>query len=508
MNKNTPLINQFKAARRVSTPLIAVSTPDPAATIKTIADGVDGTGPEETMPALVQWDVVRGITPLNEEAREGLKSIASPNILINPVSALEEAVRLPKKAILFVHNAPRLFSTGDVLAVIQAIWNLRDTYKSDGRTLVLLGPEFDIPVELSHDIMLIEEPLPDENQLRAIVDESFEAVDIALPGDEDRNKAVAALLGLAAQQAEQVTAMSLTRKGLNMDMLWERKRQVIEEVPGLTVWRGEERFSDIGGLTNIKDLLLQVIAGKKSPRVFLYIDEMDKKISTQDNSSDGGVSGDQLATILSQMQDNQWTGITCFGPPGTSKSFLAKAAGNEAGVPTILLDLGACKGSLVGESEQKLRRVFKVIKAMAGDRVFVISTLNAIAGIPLELRRRFTYGTYFFDLPTAQERQEIWALYAKKYGLELEKIDDTDWSGADIFMCCDLAYNLECRISEAAARINPVALSAPDKIHGLRASANGKFLSASEPGFYKMPIDPTHGTANNKRRSIELPQEN
>ena len=51
------------------------------------------------------------------------------------------------------------------------------------------------------------------------------------------------LLGLAAFPAEQVLAMSLSRTGLDLDQLWERKRQVIEQAPGLSVWRGGETFT-------------------------------------------------------------------------------------------------------------------------------------------------------------------------------------------------------------------------------------------------------------------------
>jgi hypothetical protein len=46
--------------------------------------------------------------------------------------------------------------------------------------------------------------------------------------------------------------MSLSKKGLDLEQLWERKRQVIEQAPGLSVWRGGESFDDIGGCSNIK----------------------------------------------------------------------------------------------------------------------------------------------------------------------------------------------------------------------------------------------------------------
>jgi hypothetical protein len=46
--------------------------------------------------------------------------------------------------------------------------------------------------------------------------------------------------------------MSLVKRELDTADLWERKRQIIEQTPGLSVWRGGETFEDIGGVENVK----------------------------------------------------------------------------------------------------------------------------------------------------------------------------------------------------------------------------------------------------------------
>jgi hypothetical protein len=66
------------------------------------------------------------------------------------------------------------------------------------------------------------------------------------------DKAVDAIIGLAAFPAEQTVAMCLSRNGLDYDDLWERKRQAIEQVRGLSVWRGSESLDDIGGYEALK----------------------------------------------------------------------------------------------------------------------------------------------------------------------------------------------------------------------------------------------------------------
>ena len=60
------LLSKFKAARRVSTPLVAIRTSDPAATISVIEKSFNGSAP----PVLL-WDIARGIQWRNEE---GLKA--------------------------------------------------------------------------------------------------------------------------------------------------------------------------------------------------------------------------------------------------------------------------------------------------------------------------------------------------------------------------------------------------------------------------------------------------
>lgn len=462
---------------------MAISTPDPSATINGINAALNGSA-----PALVQWDAVRGLSALNKSGEDALARMGEEAAMAyNPTTALVCAQRLPAEGILFVHNAPRLLDASDALNVIQGIWNLRDLFKGDGRTLVLIGAAFSLPPELAGDVLLLDEARPGPQQLEEIVREAHLNADLAEPGDEICQSAVAAMLGLASFAAEQACAMSLTKTGLDLEALRERKCSTINATRGLSVWGGQESFDDIAGLENVKTFLAQVIRGRNAPRVVVFIDEIDKAFAGMSGDT-SGVAQDQGGTTLSWMQDTSATGIICIGPPGTSKSMLAKAVGNEAEILTIALDYGALKGSLMGESEQRLREAFKVLDAIAGERVLIIATCNSVASVPPEIRRRFNFGTFFFDLPTAQERAAIWALYCQKFALDLESaraIEDENWTGAEIRQCCDIAYRLDCPLAVAATYVVPVARSAADQIDALRSGASGRFLSASEPGIYR-----------------------
>jgi hypothetical protein len=482
-------IEQFNLARRASAPLVAVRTPDIDATMKTITLNKDNAN-----APIFLHDCVNGVTAVNGPAKPELRVLGEPKELANPVEMLVKAKLLKQDSILFMANLHRWFGEP---GVVQAIWNLRSIFKTNTRTLVLLGPDITLPPEIAQDVLVLDEPLPDTTHLEAIVAETYKAVGQSFPPKEIMSRAVDALCGLAAFSAEQVCAMSIRKTGMDLDALWERKRQQIEQTPGLSVWRGPERFSDIGGCGNIKQFLAGIMNGKERPRAIVFQDEIEKAFA----GAMGDLSGttqELLGNQLSFMQDHNSTGLLLLGVPGAAKSAMAKAFGNEAEIPLIQFDLGAMKGSLVGESNANMRTGLKVVEAVSQGRALWIATCNDIKNLPPELRRRYIFGTFFFDLPTMAERELIWDIYFDKFKLndrpksEQAKPVDTGWTGAEIKNCCNIAYQLQISPKKAAEYIIPLAVSAEDRIRTLRNEANSRYISAAYPGAYKAPpgLDP------------------
>src|SRR4051812_13281349 len=435
------LAAQVKAARRVSVPLIAVTTPDPAATIETVCAAV-----KESAPQLV-WDIVQGIRGRNEPGKEAAAKVQGEfdPTFGNPAALFTKARDLPPESLLIVHLAHRWIVDP---AVIQAVWNLRDVFKIDRRTVVMLGPAIDLPPELAGDVIVFDELLPDGEALSGIVREQFETIGLKLDEAKVLKPAIEAVQGLPAFQAEQVVAMSLTKEGLDVPALWERKRRQIELTPGLKVNREAVTFADVGGVETIKSFLGRILHGHARPNAVVFIDEIEKFLAgaTGSGQDSSGVSQDQLGSLLAYMQDQGAAGCIFVGPPGSAKSMVAKAAGTAAGIPTIQLDLGAMKGSLVGASEQNLRAALKVITSVSNGRSLWIATCNSIGDLPPELRRRFTLGTFFFDLPDERERKAIWKIWLARYGQKFTplgpNVADDGWTGAEIKQCCDIAYRL------------------------------------------------------------------
>lgn len=472
-------VQQFRAARRVSTPILNIRTPDPASSIALVTNAVK----TDTTP-LVLWDTMRGLVGLNELGKEEISRLlgeTSPSAVISPVEVLTSFYRAAEDTVLFLSNAHRFWTDP---AVTQGIWNVRDVFKAQGAMLILLTiPGATLPPELAQDVLTVYEPLPGPQDLERIVFELYRSADLGAPNVDMAKKAVDALIGLAAFPAEQSTAMCLHREGLDVRALWERKRQAIEEIPGLSVWGGRETFDDIGGCENVKRFLRALIAGAEAPRVVVFCDEIEKAFAGTGTDT-SGTKTEMTGTILSWMEDREADGVIFIGPPGAAKSAIAKATGNTAGIPTIAFDLSAMQNSLIGASGERLRAALAVIEVVSQGQSLWIATCNAITNLPPELRRRFRLGTYFFDLPTADERLQIWEIYKAKYGVSGEPPADDGWTGAEIKECCRKAYRLRMPLTEAAQYTVPVSRSAAEQIKALRQMASGKFLSASTPGIY------------------------
>lgn len=493
----TNLLEHFQAARAVSTPLIAIRTADPEGLMQKLQKA-------NNEAAILQWDVIRGWRARNDEGKLAISYAlkdTEEEATLSPVEHLALAQKLPfddesveaVSPILFAINIHRFL---DKPEVVQAICNLRDPFATSGRTLVMLGPDFKLPQELQQDVLVLDAPLPKDDELKLIVNRTIKAsgVKVEVPKME---AAVDAIRGLAAFPAEQAIAMSLcTGQSLDLDELWQKKRQMIRDTDALSIHAGKETFKDIGGCDQVKEFLLSVKNGKESPRVIIFMDEIEKAFAgaSSDWVGDGGVAKDAHGQTLQFMEDKEADGVIFVGPPGAAKSLVAKSFGNEASIPTITLDLGAAKGGIVGESEAKIRNAYKIIDAVGAGRCYFIATSNNIAVLPPELKRRFTSGIFYFPIPDEDngyrdrlERDRIWAIYLKKWKLDasqLKEVNDSGWTGAEIRNCARMAYRQSITLGQAAKYIVPYTKTSPEKLELLRREATGRYLSANRAGIY------------------------
>ena len=193
---------------------------------------------------------------------------------------------------------------------------------------------------------------------------------------------------------------------------------------------------------------------------------------------------------------------------------------------TLVLDIGALYGSLVGATEQNVRQALKIADAMApcilytdeidkgisgvggqGDSgvatrlfgtiltwladhesdVFFIGTANDVSKLPPEFTRAERLDAIFFlDTPSDADKTRIWSMYLRQFGLDSSqrRPRDASWTGAEIRACCRLAALLDQPLLDAAKHIVPVAVTASESVERLRRWASGRCLSAETPGVY------------------------
>lgn len=208
-----------------------------------------------------------------------------------------------------------------------------------GKHIVGLMPaQDDLPGEIAPLFRVIDHELPNEEELGQIVgglvvntDEDDE--DGQKLSAEDHKKVCRFALGLTRLQAEGVFSASIVQHGrIDPEYVWREKSKILNKEGLVELYQGQEKFADVAGLAGAKDLIKRLLTTNK-------FDANDPDVRAK--------------------------GALFCGPPGTGKTLIAKAAGNEMNMPTLMVHPGNWMGSLVGESEAKTRKGFQIIRAHA-----------------------------------------------------------------------------------------------------------------------------------------------
>jgi hypothetical protein len=433
---------------------------------------------------LAVWDVDRGLTlpgggqPADAGGGDPLAAIRSLGALASPKSS----------AILVLVNFHRFTQSAEL---VQTLAHQIATGKQNRAFVVVLSPVVQIPAELEKLFVVVEHDLPGRGQLEEIA-RGTATEDGELPEGDDLETVLDAAAGLTRYEAEGAFSLSLVRhQEIRAEAVWELKGGMLKKSGLMQLHRGAESFDRLGGLEALKGFCQQAMRrqGHQDPL-------------------------------------RRPRGVLLLGVPGTGKSAFSKALGAETGRPTLILDVGALMGSLVGSTEANVRRALGIIDAMAPcvcmidevekalsgvatsgqtdsgvsarlfgtfltwlsdhtSDVFTICTCNDISKLPPEFSRAERFdGIFFLDLPGTGQKRAIWKLYLDLFGLDPKQAKpvDAEWTGAEIRSCCRLAALLDVPLAEAAQNVVPVARTAHESVQRLRTWASGRCLTADAPG--------------------------
>lgn len=369
----------------------------------------------------------------------------------------------PEAAIEWVMNRqrdPSIFIFKDLHPFIEAPatmrW-LRDaiaSFKGTQKTIILMSPVQQVPIELEKEVVVLDFQLPDMAELNQVLSQQLEPSRARKITTEAREKLLRAALGLTKDEAEkvyrkaQVTTGRLTEA--EVDIVLSEKKQLIRRNGILEYIEEDETIDSVGGLEELKRWLRQ------------------RSNAFTERAREYGLP--------------QPKGMLILGVPGCGKSLIAKTTSRLWGLPLLRLDMGRVyDGSMVGRSEANLRNALKTAesisptilfideldKAFAGSTgssdsdggtssrifgsfltwmqektspVFVMATANRVERLPGEFLRKGRFDEIFFvDLPTTEERQEIFKIHLSKRRREIERFDldqlakvSDGFSGAEI----------------------------------------------------------------------------
>jgi SpoVK/Ycf46/Vps4 family AAA+-type ATPase len=212
------------------------------------------------------------------------------------------------------------------------------------------------------------------------------------------------------------------------------------------------------------------------------------------------------------MANREYDGMIAVGPAGTGKTQFAKSLAGEAGRPLIILDFAGIQEKWVGSSNENLNSVFAVIKAISQGSAFWIGSCNSTGNLSPALKRRFNKGTFFFDLPSDEEKVPIWDIYLKRYEInpKQKRPNDAGWTAADIKQACETSWSFGISLIEASEYLTPVAHTDARRIEQLRRAAQSAgYLSASHPGRYVFARqdEPEDKAAPKKARTIRVEEQ-
>ncbi len=179
-------------------------------------------------------------------------------------------------------------------------------------------------------------------------------------------------------------------------------------------------------------LLVPLVGAGRSPHVLIRPEEIDVSL---DDVKGAPVVVEEVVkslnlflgykTFQERMGGNPRRAILFEGPPGTGKTYVAKAMAREAGVPFLFVSSSAFQSMFYGQTNRKIRSYFKALRAAArreGGALGFIEEIDAIgasrsmvgnstqregvAGVVNELLIQLQS----FDVPTGGARVKGWAI--------------------------------------------------------------------------------------------------
>jgi hypothetical protein len=390
---------------------------------------------------------------------QGLRQVAGPGLGLgervvpdteDPLSVLEHIAQAERGLYVLCDYGPYLAPYGQPEPLlVRRLRELAWAIKSRPVTVLCIGPDFPELPALEKEVKRIDLPLPDEHEVAALLELELgrlaDIPDVRLSVDDrTKDQLVQALLGLTESEIENALAKAtITHRGIGPEVLpliLDEKRCVIRQSGALT-YSHPEPADHLGGYAHLRTLLQQA-AVTFTPSARAYGVEPMK-------------------------------GILLVGLPGTGKDLTKRIAAGILGRPLLDLDFGAVMGEgggVIGSAAMSIKRALAIATTLKGilgisefekavgglqssarsdggetartiahllnwmadqQEVFVIGTANDVRQLaPEQIRQGRFSQVVFVDLPTPNDRADIFRIHLARRGRDPEDFDLEDLAAA------------------------------------------------------------------------------
>ncbi|MFM7131362.1 MAG: AAA family ATPase, partial [bacterium] len=183
----------------------------------------------------------------------------------DPVSAIRVAGTLAKPDNTVILGLPNFHRFLQSAEVVQALARQIVAGRQNRVIVVILAPVVQLPVELEKLFVVLTHHLPASGELldiaRGVATEPGE-----LPEEADLQKLLDASAGLTRMEAENAFSLSLVRSGkITPETVWEMKAQMLKKSGLVTLYRGHDDFTSLGGLVSLKAFCQKALRVQPEP---------------------------------------------------------------------------------------------------------------------------------------------------------------------------------------------------------------------------------------------------
>ena len=470
---------------------------------------------------LFNWNCVSGLRDLNSD-----KSIPVINKDDEEIVEPEEVLKYilndkdTSKDVFVLEDFNNYIEEENVKYYIRSI---AERARHTNTHAIILSAVYKLPVELEKYVTVLNIPLPNRLDMEKTLGVVERQCKINL-SVEMRNRMVDAALGMTSMEADLAFCLAAVKDDLGQNAPYtvsSEKEQIIKKSGILDYFPKNESLKDVGGMEVLKDWLCK------------------RQKAYEKKARDFG------------LQEPK--GLLLLGVPGCGKSLTAKSIASFWNMPLLRLDIGKVYQGLVGSSEDNIRKAIATAEAVAPcvlwideiekglsgvqssgstdggvtsrifstiltwmqektSPVFVVATANNINLLPPELLRKGRFDEIFFvDLPSQQERENIFSIHLKKkgqdpsqYPMEMLGKKTEGFNGAEIEECIkeamftayveaqDEPKLLSKHLMDAIAKTVPLSTTMKEQIAVLRNWAATRAKNASSESIAEekkeMPI--------------------